>query len=202
MKKFINPAKMRRLFHNPYLSACLISLILTICCCIICDRLAIFSSFSPTDLHADENVDTLYEQGKRYVSCTAPALYYTGYDYTSHGKVQAHYYYSLNEDNCTIYLIANDFIQDASVPLTLTDVAFHAVLRRNDKNLKPLLEYMAADLGWNYSGLSKHTSLTLISMYHYHPFAIKFVGCLTLIGFFCCLLFLCLAIIRRKNYNQ
>ena len=64
--------------------------------------------------------------------------------------------------------ISCDYLNNAGKPpLTLENISLNAALKKNDPYLKPLLEYMASDLNWNYSGLSAHTGTVVVSEYHY-----------------------------------
>ena len=77
-------------------------------------------------------------------------------------------------------LFPQNFNKDNDIPVSLDNVSFKAVLKKNDTYLKPLLEYMAIDLNWNYSGLSSHTSAIMISQYHY---SLPLYLCLLIITF-------------------
>ena len=80
----------------------------------------------------------------------------------------------------TYNYIKKYFNKDNDIPVSLDNVSFKAVLKKNDTYLKPLLEYMAIDLNWNYSGLSSHTSAIMISQYHY---SLPLYLCLLIITF-------------------
>ena len=131
MNIFMRHARTKNEARNPYSFILLVSVILTVFCFAVCIRLSYFASLSPAGFNAGDNISALYNDGVRYVNCKSGTLYYTGYDYTSRGKVQAHYYYSLIDDSCTIYLISNSFIKDsANPPLTLDSMSFTAALRK------------------------------------------------------------------------
>lgn len=135
---------------------------------------SIYSSFNP-DVHDSKvSIDSFYNPNNRFANIHADTLYYSGYIFSSHNNIKGYYYYSLSEKQCTIYLISKNYIKSKNLseatdipPAKLNNVSFLAVLKKNDDNLKPLLESMASDLNWNYSGLSKSTSDILISQYHY-----------------------------------
>lgn len=135
---------------------------------------SIYSSFNP-DVHDSKvSIDSFYSQNNRFANIHADTLYYSGYNFSGRSNIKGYYYYSLSENQCTIYLISKNYIKSKSLseaadipPAELNDVSFLAVLKKNDDNLKPLLESMSSDLNWNYSGLSKSTSDILIGQYDY-----------------------------------
>lgn len=171
MKKLLNAFKLHPT-HFVLVICSHILLILVIVHCTCTDLFNIFtpSSFCPsqsTQLSEEDansqttdnsrnKLEALYNKGTRYVRCTIPTLYYSGYDNTSFGKVTGHYYYSLDDSSCTIYLLPVSICKNSdSVHMTLTDLTFNARLNRSDANLKDLLRYISADINWNYYSLSK-----------------------------------------------
>lgn len=194
---------LRPFLHNPYLYALTISFVFTAFCIAACSRLSLLSSLTPVVYNSDSNIDRYYEEDSRYIRCHAKELYYSGYDYTAHGKIKGHYYYALENSSCTLYLLSTKMIKDSlNPPLTLSDITFTATLKKNDVHLKPLLEYLSADLGWNYTGLSKCTSPILISEYHYNAPAYILIGVLTFTGIACTLLLLICAFHHCKKSNH
>lgn len=192
--------KFRRIFNNPYLYALTISFVFTAFCIAACSRLSLLSSLTPVVYNSDSSIDRYYDDDSRYIRCHAKKLYYSGYDYSAHGKIKGHYYYALENDTCTLYLLSENMIKDAqNPPLTLSDVTFTATLQKNDAHLKPLLEYMSVDLGWNYAGLSKCTSSILISEYHYNAPVYILIGIITFAGIACTLILLICAFHHCKN---
>ena len=154
--------------HNHYFQLFILIFIFTIFSVSACIRLSIFSGFSPVECSSSDDMDSHYDAGDKYLKISAEKLYYTGYDYLVRNSVRGHYYYSLENEKCTIYLISCDYLNNAGKPpLTLENISLNAALKKNDPYLKPLLEYMAADLNWNYSGLSAHTGTVVVSEYHY-----------------------------------
>lgn len=188
--------------HNPYLWAFSVSLIITVMCIITFFRLSILSSFSPIAYTSDKSIDEYYEDDIHYVSCHADTLYYTGYDYLRRNRVKGHYYYSLTDGKCTIYLISSSYVGNTkNPPLTLENVTFNATLKKDHSNLKPLLEYMASDLDWNYHGISRHTSTILVSQYHYSPllYTLVFILCFICIG---ATIILGISTWNHRNYSE
>ncbi len=187
--------------RSPYLWAFLVSLIITVTCIVTFFKLSILSSFSPIAYTSDKNIDEYYDSGTHYVNCHADTLYYTGYDYLRHNSVKGHYYYSLTDSKCTIYLISSSYLNNTkNPPLTLENVNFNAALKKDHSNLKPLLEYMASDLNWNYHGISRHTSTVLVSEYNYTPllYAILFMLCFICIG---TTIVLCISTWNHRDYG-
>lgn len=117
-----------------------------------------------TDSDISSAVHTLeekYTAGTRYIRCTIPTMYYSGYDSTNFGKVTGHYYYSLDDTSCTIYLISSKSF-NGEIPVIINDYTFTARLSRNDANIKSLLRYMSSDINWNYYSLSQCTGSIVV----------------------------------------
>ena len=151
----------------------------------VCTNL--FNIFTPSDFtsemsSSDSNttIEDMYKNGTRFIKCEAPTLYYSGYDMTSSNKVTGHYYYSLDNSSCTIYLLSSNlFDNNDSVPTSISDLKFNARLNRSDASIKSLLKYMSADIDWNYYSLSKCTGTIIIDQSGYST--AKAISCLTLI---------------------
>lgn len=185
--------KIKHSLNNPYLYALAAAFLFTAFCITTCIRLDLFTSLTPIAYSADSPVDRYYEDDTRYVACHADELHYSGYDYLNHGRIKGHYYYTLIDNVCTVYLISSKYIKTPDEPpLMLSSAVFTATLRKNDASLKPLLEYMASDLNWDYAGISKYTSPILISQYHYNAALYILIACITFAGIAVTLfLFLC-----------
>lgn len=173
--------KLKSILFNHQIQAAVFLFLFVLITISACMSISLFKSFKPQSYSSSDNIDDCYLSGARYVNVDADTLYYTGYDYLDHDRVKGHYYYTLADDRCTIYLISTKYFnKDNDIPVSLDDVSFKAVLKKNDTYLKPLLEYMAIDLNWNYSGLSSHTSTIMISQYHY---SLPLYLCLLIITF-------------------
>ena len=167
--------------HNPRYTGFIASLIFTITALTTCLTNSVFTSIYPKHYTISEDTsDTI--STKKAINCTTDTLYYSGYDYYVHGKAVAHYYYSLNDNTCTIFLINNKLAGGSTPLLTLESQTFSANIRHGDTYLRQLLEYMASDLDWNYYSLAKYSNTYIISQYHYNlPWLILMVS-LTVIG--------------------
>ncbi len=185
--------------HNPRYTGFIASLIFTIAALITCLTNSVFTSICPRHYTVSGNTfDTI--GNKKAINCTTDTLYYSGYDYYVHGKVVAHYYYSLSDNTCTIFLINNKLSGGSSPQLTLGSQTFSANIRHGDTYLRQLLEYMASDLDWNYYSLSKYTNSYIISQYHYNlPWLIMMIS-LTAIS--ACLTIYFYVTFRKEHNHQ
>ena len=196
--------KLKSILFNHQIQAAVFLFLFVLITISACMSISLFKSFKPQSYSSSDNIDDCYLSGARYVNVNADTLYYTGYDYLDHDRVKGHYYYTLADDRCTIYLISTKYFNKDNIKILdigtgsgciaitlnkllnscditgIDDVSFKAVLKKNDTYLKPLLEYMAIDLNWNYSGLSSHTSAIMISQYHY---SLPLYLCLLIITF-------------------
>lgn len=178
--KHIMIGKKKFVLQNPYVYAFAIAIAFAIICLVSFFRLSILSSFSPIAYKAADDIDTYYEGGTRYVRCTTEKLYYTGYDQVKHNNVTGHYYYALGNDRCTIYILSADYVGSPNnPPLVLENRVFNAALKKNDNNFKPLLEYMATDLNWNYAGILRHTNTTIVDQKNYNVLTYSLLAVLT-----------------------
>lgn len=199
----MNKTTVKRCLRNPYLYPFLAALIFTAFCIAVCFRLSLPASFKPAAYQSGSSIDRCYQENTRYVQCSVEQLYYSGYDYLDHGKIKGHFYYTLVDETCTIYLLSVDTVRTPeNPPLSLTDLSFTATLRKNDASLKPLLEYMASDLKWDYAGLAKHTSTILISQYHYNAVLYILIGCITAAGIISALVLFVCALRHCKSIKQ
>lgn len=186
--------------HNPRYTGFIASLIFTIAALITCLTNSVFTSICPRHYTVSGNTfDTI--GNKKAINCTTDTLYYSGYDYYVHGKVVAHYYYSLNDNTCTIFLINNRLSGGSSPQLTLGSQTFSANIRHGDTYLRQLLEYMSSDLDWNYYSLSKYTNSYIISQYHYNlPWLIMMIS-LTVIST-CLTIYFYVTFKKEHNHHQ
>ena len=155
--------------QNPYFYGLCIFFILT-----IIFASAFFISDIPESINPyvydskTTNSQDIYNEGVNYVNCQTDTLYYSGYDMVNRNSIKAHYYYSLNNNRCTIYIISSNYIGNPNnPPLTLNNCSFKARLKRSDNNYKQLLENMSRDLNWNYQGMLRHTSSVVINQAGY-----------------------------------
>ena len=124
-----------------------------------------FSIMSPKQFSSHDNIDDCYKNGTRYVKCTADNLYYSGYDFTSNDRVTGYYYYSLDDGDCTIYILSPAILgvkNGDTPPQAIASISFKAKLTGKSSNLKSLLQYMADDLNWNYDSLSLYSHQTVV----------------------------------------
>jgi len=116
----------------------------------------------PTNVDSSKSASELYNSKSIYIKTTTGKLYYTGYDYLKGSSVKGHYFYSLENGKCTIYLFSSVYFKDG-VPSTLENVEIKAMLVHNRSNLEQLLNPMAKDMNWTYDGLASCTDTIIIS---------------------------------------
>lgn len=126
----------------------------------------IFSCLFPSTVESSKSPTELYSSKQIYIKTTTGKLYYTGYDYLKGTSVKGHYFYSLEDGRCTIYLFSTKYFTNG-VPATVDDAEFDAVLIHNKSNLNQLISLMAKDLGWTYDGLASYTDTVIVSQMNY-----------------------------------
>lgn len=160
----------RQLLRRKYTPALILSTLFMATMLFLCHYYAVWYSFAPANYESDTCIDTIYHRNKQYVTSHADTLYYSGYDYLRNGQVRGYYYYTLADNYCTMYLLsANTVGNTETPPSTLTNISVKARLLPHDSNLKPLLDYMASDLNWNYYGIARYSSKIIISEVDYQP---------------------------------
>jgi len=143
----------------------------------------ILSHLFPSYYSSNESIDSFYNNDISCIQGFSENLHYSGYDYMINNTVKAHYYYTLNDNICTIYLISSDKLGNPEVPpITIDNLHYTANLQNNSQQLNSLLNYMASDLNWNYEGLSKYTQKTIINEYNYHKTFYIIIAGITIIG--------------------
>ncbi len=176
--------KRYRTYIRQYRRLFIVLCISTILLLTLCIHNRVLHSLHPDSYASTTPIDTLYQNGSRYVHCSADTLYYTGYDCLKHSTVTGYYYYSLNDETCTIYLLSKETVGDTP-PLTLGNVQILGKLLKNDKNLTPLLQYMANDMNWNYYGISHFSSSIIISECDYNLALLIALAAITLFVLLC-----------------
>ncbi|MGN0481477.1 MAG: DUF6709 family protein [Lachnospiraceae bacterium] len=129
------------------------------------DLTSMWEGLFPVNLGSDQNLATHYGNGYRYVQVTVPKLYYSGYDYMQGSSVKGHYFYSLDNGKCRIYIL--DKFSD-EVPDSLEEYTVTGKLIFQPDNYNDLLALMARDLGWTKEGISSVTMDVILSRADYH----------------------------------
>lgn len=187
-------------FYKYILYHFIFSIIFTIFAMVICFEINIISHLFPSYYSCDNNIDELYKNDVSSVYGTATNLYYSGYDYIINNIVKAHYYYTLNNNTCTIYLISSNKLENPDIPpITIETLNFTANLESHNQQIKSLLNYMAADLKWNYDGLSKYTQSIFINEYNYHIEIYVIIAILTILGFVLSIVFGFIIILQASH---
>lgn len=102
--------KLKSILFNHQIQAAVFLFLFVLITISACMRISLFKSFKPQSYSSSDNIDDCYLSGARYVNVDADTLYYTGYDYLDHDCVKGHYYYTLADDRCTIYLISTNIL--------------------------------------------------------------------------------------------
>lgn len=166
--------------HNYRFVGLVASVIFTAIAMAVCINNSVFTSIQPKQYSICDDVYDKISDCKA-IRCSTGTLYYTGYDYYVHKNVVAHYYYSLENGKCTIFLV-NNHVAGETATATLDRLNFRANIRHGDTYLRQLLENMAADLDWNYYSLANYTNTFIVSQYHYNvPWLISMIA-LTVAG--------------------
>lgn len=193
-KRYINQIKNYRR-HYIHL------VIFTIIAIAACIYIHIPQCFFPSAYESYLTADDIYNNGTHYVKCHADTLYYTGYDYTRGASTKGYYYYSLENDLCTFYLISKDTVGESPM-LTLYDVYFTGVLVNNSSSLNSLRKYLADDLNWNVTGMQKFSSNIIISECNYNIILYVLTASYVLFVLISDIEFIIFLIIKKKLFSK
>ena len=127
---------------------------------------SIINCLFPTKTDMSQAPSELYSNGISYIETTPGKLYYSGYDYYIGSNVEGHYYYSLENGKCTIFVFSKDFFPDG-VQKTLENTTFEAELIPAGNNFEELMTLMARDMNWTYNGISACTDTVIVSQMNY-----------------------------------
>ncbi len=136
---------------------------------------SLWEGLFPTDLGYDQNLTGHYSNGQRYVKVTVGTLYYSGYDYMQGSSVRGHYFYSLDNEQCRIYLIDK---LSGEVPAVLNNYTVTGRLVFQPDSYSDLLTLMARDMGWTYEGISSVTMNVILSEPNFHNVLLLLMGIL------------------------
>ena len=129
-------------------------------------RFPIINCLFPTETDNSQAPSELYNSNTYYVNISTGKLYYTGYDYLKGSSVNGHYFYSLSDERCTIYLFSTAYFPDG-VPATIDSATFKGKLLSKSSNRTQLLTLIAKDLNWTYDGLNSYTDTVIVSQMDY-----------------------------------
>jgi len=162
----MNSSKLKQSIQKVNLFRMLFPILFLVLLFIAASQFPLANCLFPTNIDSSKSATELYNTNSIYVKTTTGKLYYTGYDYLKGSSVKGHYFYSLENGKCTIYLFSAISFKDG-VPATIENVEIKAMLIHNRSNLEHLLTLMAKDMNWTYDGLASCTDTIMISQMNY-----------------------------------
>lgn len=141
---------------------------------------SLFEGIFPTDMGNDQKLDSHYADGRRYVKVTIGTLYYSGYDYMQGSSIKGHYFYSLNDGQCRIYLI-DKF--SGEIPNVIYNYTVTGKLIFQPDSYEELLTLMARDMGWTYEGISSVSTNVILSEANFYKTLLISMGILLFLAF-------------------
>lgn len=146
----------------------------------IAELTSMWQGMFPVNMGSDQNLEAHHGAGYRYVRITVPKLYYSGYDYSVGSSVKGHYYYSLDDNQCRIYIV-DKF--SSELPEVLENYTVTGKLVLEPDNFKDLIALMSHDLGWTEEGLSSVTMNVVLSRTNHHNVLMFVMGILMFCAF-------------------
>jgi len=165
-RKSMNSSKLKHSIQRVNLFRMIFPLLFLVLLLMIATQFPLINCLFPTNIDSSKSATELYNSKSIYVKTTTGKLYYTGYDYLKGSSVKGHYFYSLVNGKCTIYLFSSTYFKDG-VPSSIENVEIKAMLIHNRSNLEHLLTLMAKDMNWTYDGLASCTDTIIVSQMNY-----------------------------------
>lgn len=111
------------------------------------------SAIFPAELSQISDIERLYRQGRPYASAELSGLKYTGYTKTRFHRTMGYYYYTIDPDTNTCYIV---LLSPAScgkgLPL-LEELSVYGKILPADSGYNALLSHLADDLSWTKPGI-------------------------------------------------
>lgn len=127
-----------------------------------------------------QSTNGIYADGVRYVDMVADTLYYTGYDHLRGNNIDGHFYYSIIDDRCTLYLLSDNVTN--GTPAVINNIPIKGRLDNMGTKLDSLLTFMARDMQWTESGLRNSTNTIIVNELNYNITLSIVVGVLIIIS--------------------
>lgn len=162
----MNSSKLKQSIQRVNLFRMIFPMMFLVLLVVIAIRFPIFNCLFPTNVDSSKSPTELYNDNSIYIKSTTGKLYYTGYDYLKGSSVKGHYFYSLENGKCTIYLFSTKYFTNG-VPCTIDNATIQAALIHNRSNLEQLLTLMANNMNWTYDGLASCTDTVIVSQMNY-----------------------------------
>lgn len=131
---------------------------------IILFKMPFINSIFPTKITDIKEITEL--KSNTYVTYTSGTLYYTGYDHSTNGRMDGHYYYEILDDTCAFYLLKSTY---KNAPETLKGVQITGKLVLSEKLYDDLINKVSQEFQWTTSGLSSISNGIVLSEVHHHP---------------------------------
>lgn len=110
--------------------------------------------FHPRPLNSKSDFEAFYNRDLPHVTVTVPELMYSGFDYTADGHIQGHYYYTLIDGRCQLYILAKEAgIDPAAIanPVKLKG----RLVALSEEEYHTVITGMSDRLNWSSSSLEK-----------------------------------------------
>lgn len=121
-----------------------------------------------------------------YITTTLSDLHFTGYTQNMSGYTNGYYYYTFQNDQCILVLLAPDTCSQGRSYIRRQRI--RARIIENFADYDTLTEQLAADLGWTASGIRRQMPDVLLSEPGFHKLlSLLLPACYFLSGAFACI---------------
>lgn len=134
----------------------------------------------PLRLNNAGEAEEACEQDNHYVYCTVPRMMYAGIDHMEKGRLDGHYYYSLEDGRCQYYLVASE--RGNAVPV-LENYSFNARILKEEEIAKDLDRLMSDMLGWTEEGVNGAANDYILSEIDYNGYNIWTIAVIMAVSF-------------------
>ena len=122
--------------------------------------------FTPKLVGSGSEAVEYSKKGHKYASINVNNLYYTGFDIKSGDKIAASYYYEMEDNKCTFYLLDDEYAKNQ--PKVISKINLKVRFVEKDGLYENMLSGFAGQLNWTTDGINKASNSLIMSQADYH----------------------------------
>lgn len=162
---------------------------------------------APRPLNYKSSFENFYNRELPYVTITVPSLKYSGLNYVVDGRIQGHYYYTLNDGICQFYVLAHRGTAPPSKELTGKTV-HGRLIQMDGVEYESIIKNMAAVLNLTPDSLRNLSAPYAVTTIPYPIYlvllfyAVLLTGLITATADIICLLFYMKEPLRSPTFRH
>lgn len=164
----MNSKKFYKQIRKTCLRHMMIPLISAAICMLIHYMVGFNNIFNPPVFDTAIEAIEQYDDGSHYVIIEPDILYYSGYDVKKSDKVEASYYYEVNETSCTFYRLDGKLVEDK--PQVIENASITVRIMERDGLYENLISNFSNELGWSVQGMEGVTNNLVMDSTAFYKF--------------------------------